>query len=81
MAGIVGLVLHALVGSVQLVTTALVVPTWAAIVFGLWWMAFAGVAINTFRRKPLLTPVVPLIAVIMWGGVVAVGELMLIWNI
>ena len=54
MAGIVGLVLHALVGSVQLVTTALVVPTWAAIVFGLWWMAFAGVAVNTFRRKPLL---------------------------
>ena len=74
MVGIGGLVLHALVGSVQLVITMLIAPTWAAISLSLWWVAFAGVAVQTFRRKPLLTPVVPLMAVIMWCCIVAIGN-------
>jgi hypothetical protein len=64
----VGLGLHAAVGVCPFAATFGFAPVWVATVLALWWMVLAGVAVQTFRNKPVLTPAVPVIALAMWAA-------------
>ena len=72
-AGIAGLCFHTAIGIWPFGTTVLAAPAWTSAVLVLWWSLLAGVALQTFRHQPALTPLMPLMALAIWGGVSAVA--------
>lgn len=77
--GIVGILLHLVVGYFYL-TAGLVVPGGWLVVFLLVWVALLVVAIRLFRRRPLLVLLVPVVALALLVGGVSVGGALLDWT-
>lgn len=77
--GWVGLVAH-LALAFWYAATPLVAPAWAVAVLVLVWLALLVVAIRLLRRRPVLVPVVPLAAVVIWVAAVSAGDAWLGWT-
>jgi hypothetical protein len=50
------------------------------IVLGLVWLAGLVIAIRLVRSQPRLVPLVPLVALVFWAGLMLVGDLLLDWT-
>ncbi len=77
--GILGILLYALIG-VQYLGSGLVMPyPW---VFGMWalWIGGFYVLIRVFRSSPAWTPLVPLVAIVMWVVIVQLGSWLFDWT-
>lgn len=78
--GNASLVLHVAAGVVLLAVTARTAPAWAVLALGCWWLVLTR---RRGRYPPThapLAPTVPLIAVAMWPGVMAIGHRLLAWT-
>lgn len=62
------------------VSAGLVAPLWAVILLVIIWVALVVVGIRWFRRHPLRVLALPLVAVIIWFGVITLGEQLLGWT-
>lgn len=61
-------------------SSGLVTPLWGLIVLIMIWTALLVVAIRLWRTRPFLVPLVPVVAVAVWLGVVSAGEAWLGWT-
>ncbi len=60
--------------------TGLLAPLWAIVVFGLVWLGAVFVLVRLARRRPQLSPLVPLgNALLLWAGLAA-GDVLLGWT-
>jgi len=75
-----GLALHLIVGVFPFSASGLLAPLWAVIVLGLVWLAGLVIAIRLVRSRPRLVPLVPLVALVFWAGLMLVGDLLLDWT-
>ena len=82
-AAIVGVVLHLAVGVFPYAASGLVVPLWGiAVLYGCW-LGLAAVLVRLLRgegRRPMLAPVVPLVALAVWFAVVNLGGVLFGWT-
>lgn len=60
--------------------SGLVAPLWAVIVLCAIWLALFVTGIVWFKRRPLWTLSLPVVAVIIWLGGVSAGEALLGWS-
>ena len=60
--------------------SGLVAPAWAIVVLMVIWLALLIVAIRLFIRRPLLVPIVPVVAFGIWYGAISLGEALLHWQ-
>ena len=77
--GVIGMALYLLVGVLYL-GAGLVMPyPW---VYGMWalWLTGLFVLGRVFRRSAAWTPVVPVAAVVIWVGIVALGSFLFGWT-
>ena len=73
--GFVGIAAHLVVGSFYL-AAGLVTPLYGIIIFWVLWAALLGLAIWLLRRHPLWILAIPLVAVgILFGGIALGGAL------
>ena len=57
--------------------SGLVAPAWAMILLVLLWLGFAGALVATARRRPLWTPLIPVVnAALLWLAIAAGGALL-----
>jgi hypothetical protein len=77
--GWLGLVGHLIVGFWYAVS-GLVVPAWAYGALLLVWAALLVLAIRLLRRRPVLVPLVPVSAALIWLAVVSAGDAWLGWT-
>ena len=62
------------------VASGLVAPLWAIVGLYILWLAAAAVFVVLARRRPLLTPLVPVVnAALLWAAMTA-GERLLGWT-
>jgi hypothetical protein len=78
-AGWLGLVAH-LVFFFWYAASGLVAPAWAVVVLLAVWVALLGVAVWLLRTRPVLVPLVPLAAALIWFGAVSAGDAFLGWT-
>lgn len=62
------------------VASGLVAPLWAIVLLYALWLASAVVLVGLARRRPLLTPVVPVVNALLLWLVITVGEQALGWT-
>ncbi len=62
------------------VATGLLAPLWAIVLAWALWIAAAAVLVLVARRRPLLTPVVPVVNAALLWGLVSLGERLLGWT-
>ena len=62
------------------VSAGLVAPLWAVIGLVIIWVVLVVVGILWFRRHPLRVLVLPVVAVVVWFGVITLGERLLGWT-
>ncbi|MET1006238.1 MAG: hypothetical protein ABWX96_11850 [Propionibacteriaceae bacterium] len=60
--------------------SGLVAPLWAVIVLCAIWVALFVTGILWFKRRPLWTLPLPVVAVLIWLGGVSAGEALLGWT-
>ena len=60
--------------------SGLMAPPWAITVLVVVWLALFGLGCVWFRRRPLWTLALPLIALIVWFGGLSAGEAWLGWT-
>ena len=77
--GWLGLTLH-LGLFVWYAASALLAPGWAVAVLIVIWFAFLALALRLMSRRPLLTPLVPLTALLVWLLAISGGEAWLGWT-
>jgi hypothetical protein len=77
--GWLGLVLH-LALFFWYVASGLVAPGWAVVTLLAFWVALLVVAIRLRRRRPLWTPLVPLVGLLVWVSAISAGERWLDWT-
>ena len=76
-----GLALAALaVIGIFYVSAGLVAPLWAVILLMIIWTVLVVIGVLWFRRRPFLVLLLPVIAVLVWFGVITVGERLLGWT-
>jgi len=76
--GWVGLALHAAVGFPYLVS-GLVAPLYGVLFLWTLWAVLLAVALRVRVRRPAWTPVVPIVALGLWQGVMLLGDAVLGW--
>jgi len=59
------------------VSAGLVAPLWAVILLLIIWVV---IGVVWFRRRPFLVLLLPVIAVLVWFGVITLGEQLLGWT-
>ena len=82
-AAVIGVVLHLAVGVFPYAASGLVVPVWGIVVLYGLWLALAAVLVRLLRgpnRRPIVAPVVPLVALAVWFAFVTAGEVLLDWT-
>ena len=82
-ASVVGVVLHLVVGVFPYAASGLVVPTWGYLALYAFWLALAFVLVRLLRgpkRRPMLAPAVPVVAIVGWFTFVGLGEALLDWT-
>lgn len=62
------------------VFSGLIAPTWAVIALLVVWAALLVVAIRLLRNRPLLVPLVPVTALLIWLGAMSAGDAWLNWT-
>ena len=62
------------------VSAGLVAPLWAVIGLVIIWVVLVVLGILWFRRHPLRVLVLPVVAVVVWFGVITLGERLLGWT-
>lgn len=77
--GWLGLAAHLAVGF-WYGASGLVAPAWAVVALLAVWVALLVVAIRMLRQRPVLVPLVPLAAVVIWLAAVTAGDLWLGWT-
>jgi len=77
--GWLGLILHAVV-FFWYAASGLVAPGWAVALLLAVWVALLAVGIWLRRRRPLLTPLVPVAAMAVWFLAIAAGDAFLDWT-
>jgi len=77
--GWLGLILH-LALLIWYVASGLLAPGWAVAILLVIWAALLVVAIQLLRRRPLLTPLVPMVGFIVWVSAITAGETWLNWT-
>ena len=77
--GFVGIAAHLVVGYFYL-AAGLVAPLYGIVVFWVLWAALLGLAIWLLRRHPLWILAVPIVAVAILFGGIALGESLLGWS-
>jgi hypothetical protein len=77
--GFVGIAAHLVVGYFYL-AAGLVAPLYGIIILWVLWAALLGLAIWLLRRHPLWILAIPLVAVGILFGVIALGESVLGWS-
>ncbi|MEX2533047.1 MAG: hypothetical protein WD360_03700 [Nitriliruptoraceae bacterium] len=76
----VGFVMQLVVGVPFTVASGLLAPLWAVVVFYVLWIACATVAVRLAHRRPLATPLAPLVnAALLWLSLTA-GDVFLGWT-
>ncbi|HEX2354854.1 MAG TPA: hypothetical protein VHI50_00125 [Micromonosporaceae bacterium] len=60
--------------------SGLVAPLWAVVALLAVWAALLAGAIWLWRTRPLLVPLVPVAAVLVWVAAVAAGDAFLDWT-
>lgn len=60
--------------------SGLVAPAWAIVLLFAIWAGLLGVAIRLLRRRPVLVPLVPVAAALIWVGTISAGEAWLGWT-
>ena len=82
-AAVGGVVLHVAVGVFPYAASGLLVPAWGIVVLYAFWLALAVVLIRLVRgedRRPMLAPVVPVVALGGWFTFVSLGGALLDWT-
>jgi hypothetical protein len=62
------------------VSAGLVAPLWAVILLMIIWVGLVVIGVLWFRRRPFLVLLLPVIAVLVWFGVITLGEQLLGWT-
>jgi hypothetical protein len=78
--GVAGLVLHLAVGVVPYAGSGLVAPPGGVALLWAVWAALLAAAVVLLTRRPALVPLVPVVAVTVWVGVVGLGDALLGWT-
>lgn len=60
--------------------SGLLAPMWAVFVLIVIWIALLLAAIALLRRRPILVPLVPIAATLIWWGALTAGEIWLGWT-
>jgi hypothetical protein len=60
--------------------SGLLAPGWAVAALLVAWAALLAAAVVLLRRRPVLTPLVPLAAIALWWGALTAGEALLGWS-
>jgi hypothetical protein len=77
----VGAVVHLGIGFVPFAVSGLVAPLWGVAVLGVWWAACLVALVLLVRRgRPLLVPLVPVVALLGWFGFVSLGSAVFGWT-
>ncbi|HEU5484657.1 MAG TPA: hypothetical protein VFU98_07100 [Microlunatus sp.] len=61
-------------------SSGLMAPLWAVIGLMVFWCALVVVGVVWFRRHPLRVVALPVVAVLVWYGVLTFGERVLGWT-
>jgi hypothetical protein len=80
---VVGVVLHLAVGVFPYAASGLLVPIWGIVVLYALWLGLAILLVRLLRgdaRRPLLAPLVPVAAIVIWFAVVSAGEVLFDWT-
>lgn len=75
-----GIVLHLLVGAFPYSITGLLVPVEGVVALWVVWALLLWLAFRLVRRRPVLVPAVPAVALVVWWTVVTLGDLLLGWT-
>lgn len=62
------------------VASGLVAPLWAVVALMIVWLALVLIGIRWFWRHPWRLPALPVVAVLLWWGVLTLGERLLGWS-
>ncbi len=60
--------------------SGLVAPLWAVVGLMIIWVGLVVVGIRWFRSHPWRVPALPVVAVLVWWGVLTLGERLLGWT-
>lgn len=77
--GAAGFLLHVL-AAFPYAMTGLVAPPWGVALLWSIWLALLGVAVALWRTRPAAVLVVPVAAIVVWFGVLAIGDVALRWT-
>lgn len=77
---VTGLTTQVAVGVYPFTSTGLMAPLWAIVTGWLIWAGFAVAAWRVGRRRPQLTPLLPVASVATWFVFVAVGAEVFAWT-
>jgi hypothetical protein len=77
--GWAGIALQVLVGFLYLMSGLMVPAPWVAVLWLLWAALFA-VAVRVRGRRPVWTPLVALLSVVLWWAAISAGEMVLGWT-
>lgn len=61
-------------------SSGLVAPLWAVVLLGVLWVAGVVALVRVARRRPLVTPAVPVVNGAVWWLVLTLGERLLGWT-
>jgi hypothetical protein len=62
------------------VSSGLLAPLWAIVVLYAVWLGAAVTLVTVARRRPLATPLVPIVNAAVWWGLMTFGESVLGWT-
>lgn len=74
-----GLVVHIGIGVFPLSASGLLAPPWALAVIAVGWAGALVGAWRVGRTRPRLTPLVPVLTLAAWYGLMTIGDLWLGW--
>ncbi|SDX91742.1 hypothetical protein SAMN05444365_10164 [Micromonospora pattaloongensis] len=60
--------------------SGLVAPSWAIVLLMMVWAGLLAVAVRLLRSRPLLVPLVPIAAAVIWIGALTAGQIWLNWT-
>jgi hypothetical protein len=83
-AAVVAVVLHVVVGVFPYAASGLLAPLWGIVLLYGVWLALAVVLVRLLRpgprRRPMVAPVVPFVALAAWFAVLSLGEALFDWT-